>query len=275
MIGTVRINGRISAGVISVTDSSVLRGDGCFEVLRAYGGKPFALSAHLDRLSNSAKLMDIELPDLDLVSEWVLLSAIEGGDCAVRVLVTRGSAIPGEPSAPKVIVFSHEWSAAPRSRLKSVLAPWHPSGAGWELAGAKILSYAPNMSASRSAKAAGFDDALLLNQDAEVLEGPTFSIAWVIDGSIETPGLEMGILDSITRRVVMDLAGEAQLDVYESRWPVSRLETASEVFSLSTISEVQPILQVDDVSYEAGPIARQLAGAYACLIGSSGVKQED
>lgn len=275
MMGTVWINGQVSDGSISVTDSSVLRGDGCFEVLKAYGGKPFALEAHLARLERSAGLMGLELPDLGLIADWITLSAIEGGDCAVRVIVTRGSALPGAHQTPMVIVFSHEWSGDRRNRLKSVVAPWHSAGVEWELAGAKILSYAPNMSATRAARAAGFDDALLVTRETEILEGPTFSVAWVVDGTLETPGLELGILDSITRRLVLELAGDHDLGIHEDRWPISRLELASEVMTFSTIGEVQSIVKVDASDFSVGPVAQLLAGAYSDRIGSSGVRQED
>lgn len=275
MIGTVRINGLVSDGVISVTDSSVLRGDGCFEVLRAYDGKPFLLVEHLARLKKSAGLLDIKLPDLDLIAQWVTLSAIEGGNCAVRVIVTRGTALPGAVPNPMVIVFCHDWSGEPRTRLKSVVAPWHSAGADWELAGAKILSYAPNMSATRAAKAVGYDDALLMTREAEILEGPTFSVAWVIDGVLETPGLEMGILDSITRRVGLELAGGHDLSIHEDRWPMARLELASEVMTFSTIGEIQSIVKVDKADFPIGPVAQLLARAYSDRIGSSGVRQAD
>lgn len=275
MIGVVRINGVVSDGMVSVTDSSVLRGDGCFEVLKCYDGKPFALEDHLARLQKSATLLDIALPAADLIGQWVTLAAAEGGDCAVRVIVTRGSALPGVSPDTNVIVFAHEWAGERRTRLKSVSAPWHSAGVEWELAGAKILSYAPNMSATRTAKAAGYDDALLVTPDGWILEGPTFSVAWVVDGVLETPSLDLGILDSITRRVVLEIATENDIPVREDRWQVSRLGSALELVTLSTIGEVQPIHAVDDKPFQVGPVGDQLAEAYSDRIGSKGVRHKD
>ena len=160
MISRVLINGVPTEGMVPVTDSSVLRGDGCFEVIKVYSGRPFAVDAHLDRLERSAKALEIELPSRDLISEWVEDVAATHPDGLVRVVVTRGTAIPGAAPEPLTVVFAHDWekSEGP-ARLLPLKAPWHAAGEDWELAGAKVLSYAPNLSASRRALAEGYDDA--------------------------------------------------------------------------------------------------------------------
>lgn len=268
MTGPVLINGVESEGSISVGDSSVLRGDGCFEVLMAYSGRAFALDAHLDRLARSAKMLEIPLPDRSALEDWVTRVARSGGDCAVRIVVTRGSVIPGDSSEPLVIVFAHP-SGKPEGpvSLLPVAAPWHAAGVDWELAGAKVLSYAPNMAASRRAVAAGHGDALLVTDEGVMLEGPTFSVAWVVDGGIETPGLELGILDSITRRVLLDLAKELGIDVVESAWPLDRLAAASEVMAVSTIREIQPVSAVGQRRFPEGPVTSDLARLFYQLVG--------
>ncbi len=263
MTTRVLINGQVSDGTIPVTDASVLRGDGCFEVLKARSGRLFALDLHLDRLARSAKIMEIELPSRSDLEEWITSVADEGGDCAVRVVVTRGSAVPGESAEPVVIVFGHPWSGDTGSTtLLPVQAPWHAAGSPWELAGAKILSYAPNLSASRRAVGEGFDDALLVTMDDVILEGPTFSVAWVTAGVVETPALDLGILDSITRRTVIELAAEADLEVREGEWRLDRLDVADEVMALSTIREVQSVSAVGRRRFGEGPITSALARAY-------------
>jgi branched-subunit amino acid aminotransferase/4-amino-4-deoxychorismate lyase len=268
MTNRVLINGADSEGTIPVTDSSVLRGDGCFEVLKAYSGRPFALDEHLDRLARSAKALDIALPGRHELGQWITDIAATGGDCAVRVVVTRGSAVPGDTPEPVVVVFAHPWSKeAGPARLLPVPAPWHAAGVDWELAGAKVLSYAPNMAATRRAVAEGFDDALLTTVDGTVLEGPTFSVAWVVDEVVETPTLELGILDSITRRVLLDLAGELGLEVVESSWGLERLDDASEVMALSTIREFQPVASVGDRRFGEGPVTARLARLFFQKVG--------
>lgn len=264
MITEVLINGTPSDGRIPVTDSSVLRGDGCFEVLKSYDGRVFGLDEHIDRLSASASALQIELPDRSEVSSWIEKVAAGLGTGAVRVVVTRGASVPGLDDPSNVIVFGHSWDLPDGpARLFPVVAPWHAAGVDWDLAGAKIISYGPNMAASRRAKNEGFDDALLMTTDDLVLEGPTFSVAWVVDGVVETPSLDLGILDSITRRVVLDIAREAGITVVEGRWVLDRLERASEVMALSTIREVQPVTAVGRLTWGPGEVTKSLAGGFA------------
>lgn len=275
MAETVWVNGVAGDGRLPVTDSSVLRGDGCFEVMRSYDGLPFALEDHLDRLEASAARLEIPLPQRADITSWVMHAAAERPWGAVRVVLTRGSALPEDDSGPTVIVFAHGWeSPGPVARLAPVEAPWHGAGAAWDLAGAKVLSYAANLSATRSARREGFDDAVLVSSDGILLEGPTFSIAWVCGGVLETPSLRLGILDSITRRHVIGLAGSASIEVVEGEWPRDRLEAAQEVMALSTLREVQPVIAVGAQRYERGAITGMLARSFAQLVGASSSRQE-
>ena len=268
MISDVLINGERSPGTIPVTDSSVVRGDGCFEVLKSYGGRPFGLEEHLDRLQRSAAALGIELPDRDNVRRWIVTTAAQHGVDLVRVMVTRGSSVPGVDDPSSVIVFGHPGPVmAPTAHLFPVDAPWHAAGVDWDLAGAKILSYAPNLAASRRARDKGFDDALLVTTEGVILEGPTFSVVWVIEGVLETPTLDLGILDSITRRVVLEEAERMGLEVVEGSWDVDRLAKASEMMALSTVREVQVVSAIDDLSFEAGPVTLRLAAAFQAIVG--------
>jgi 4-amino-4-deoxychorismate lyase len=263
----VLVNGEPSDGRVPVTDSSVLRGDGCFEVLKSYEGVPFRLDDHLGRLERSARLLEITIPPREVVAGWVGRCATGIGDGAVRVVVTRGPAIPDLEGEPLVVVFAHH-VARPEGPLQllPVAAPWHAAGVDWELAGAKALSYAPNMAASRRARREGYDDALLTTVDGTILEGPTFSVGWAVDGVIETPALDLGILDSITRRVVLELASGLGIEVVETRSPLARIEGADEVFAFSTIREIQPVTAVGTVEIPAGPVAPKLHQAFTEMV---------
>ena len=256
----VLINGVEADGVVPVTDSSVLRGDGCFEVIRSYSGRPFAMDEHLDRLARSAKALDMTLPDRQEQARWVEQVAASCGDCAVRVVATRGSTMSGATGEPIVIVFAHALAQGDGpATLLPVAAPWHAAGVEWELAGAKVLSYAPNMAATRRAVSEGFGDALLTTVEGVMLEGPTFSVAWVVDGIIETPGLELGILDSITRRVMLELATELGFEVVEGTWDLARLGEAQEAMALSTVREIQPVSAIGRFRFHEGPVTADLA----------------
>lgn len=268
MITEVLINGSPSDGRIPVTDSSVLRGDGCFEVLKAYGGRPFAVEEHLDRLEGSATALGIELPTRRDLRAWIEKVASELGDGPVRVVVTRGSSVPGLDDPSNVIVFGHSWELSSEpGRLYPVEAPWHAAGVAWDLAGAKVISYAPNMAATRRARAEGFEDALLVTTGGVILEGPTFAVGWVVDGTLETPTLALGILDSITRRLVLESAGSLGIEVAEGRWGLDRLDSASEVSAWSTIREVQPVVEIGGRRWDPGPITDRLRRAFGALTG--------
>jgi branched-subunit amino acid aminotransferase/4-amino-4-deoxychorismate lyase len=263
MTPRVLINGVASDGQVPVTDSSVIRGDGCFEVMKVYSGRPFAMDAHLDRLERSAKALDIAMPDREELIDWIEKVAASNPDDVIRVMLTRGSAVPGATQDPLTVIFAHDWvRGVGPARLLPVAAPWHAAGADWELAGAKVLSYAANQSASRRATAEGFDDALLTTIDRVMLEGPTFSVAWVVDGVLETPGLDLGILDSITRRVMIQIAEDLGLEVVPGTWALERLEQAQEVLALSTTREIQPVSAVGAMRFVEGPVTADIARGY-------------
>lgn len=225
-------------GCVPATDSSVLRGDGVFEALRTFDGAPFALADHLDRLAASALPMGLALPSPEMLAAWVREAAEPDGPGMVRIISTRGDDV----ASSRTIVMSQPVPDVPSPfTVLPVAAPWHPAGRRWNLAGVKTLSYAPNLDASRQAQSAGFSDALLTDDDDVILEGPTFSIAWLRDGVLETPGLELGILASITRRQVLDLAAGMGVRVRTGRFGITRLDDATDLVAVSTVKQVTPI----------------------------------
>ena len=239
---------------LPTSDSSIIRGDGCFEAVRSYRGSLFRLDDHLDRLEFSAAALGLVVPSRDSLHRWT--SAVVAGrdDCVVRIILTRGGAVPGADGPGRCVVMSHPLPPlAGAMRLFPVAAPWHPAGRPWQLAGVKTISYAPNLAASRQAGAAGFDDALLISDDATVLEGPTFSVGWINDGTIHTPSLDLGILASITRRVVMEVT-----DVKETVADLGVVLDADEVFVMSTLKEVTPVIALGERAFAVGPRTRDL-----------------
>jgi len=248
---------------ISVFDQGLLRGDGCFEALRSYAGSPFAMGPHLDRLETSATLLGMELPSRHAMEGWITSVARDGGDCTVRVVATRGGSDPLVPAPSRVIVLWEPLADVPdQLSVVPLHAPWHSDGERSELTGAKTLSYAANMAANRAAKRAGFNDALLYGRSGRVLEGPTFSVAWMVNGTMETPSLDLGILASITREVILEEAVSTGVTVREGHFGLDRLDAADEVMALSTGKEVRPIVRVGDQRLSPGPFTRLLAERY-------------
>jgi branched-chain amino acid aminotransferase len=235
---------------ISILDEGLVRGDGAFEVLKLYGGRPFRLAAHLDRLDRSAAAIHLEVDRAALEREVAALlerDEVPPEGC-LRILATRGGRriLTAEVLSP----FAEHAAIA--------LVELSPNEI---LTGVKSLSYAANMHATRLAKQRGADEAVYVRPDGVVLEAPTSSIFWVGgDGVLRTPALSTGILDSITRRVVLDA-----LEVEEGEFDRSGLAAAGEAFLASTNREIQPISAVDDQSLElvGGPACERARAALA------------
>lgn len=243
---------------IPVTDEGLLRGDGGFEVLRVYGGRPFALDDHFARLGRTCGGLRLEA-DLDALREEALALLERAGepDSLLRLVVTRGARriaivepLPQRPATARVATITY----APTRVLN----------------GLKTLSYAANMLAVRIAKEQGADEALLVTPHGRVLEGPTWTFFWVADGRLHTPPLSDGILDSITRARLLE-----ELEVTEAPCTLDDVRAATEAFIASSVREVLPISAVDDIELPQAPgpvteaayegfrrrVARELAAA--------------
>jgi branched-subunit amino acid aminotransferase/4-amino-4-deoxychorismate lyase len=270
VIGGILVDGDLcDAGdaSLSVLDIGLQRGYGCFEALRSYGGKSFRVEAHCARLAASAAKLGIPLPDDGVIEGWIADRSAAGGDCVVRVLVTGGldPYRPGDGS--RVIVLAEPLPASSEPMLVEPLtAPWHPDGAASELTGAKTLSYGPNLAASLAAQRSGYDDALLIGRSGSVLEGPTYGVAWIVGGVVETPSLDLGILASITRTATLEVAAAAGVVVAEGRYPLERMLAAEEAFAMSTVKEILPIASVGDRTWDAGPVTQRLASGFSDLV---------
>lgn len=230
--------------VISVLDDGLLRGDGVFEVMRLYAGRPYALDAHLERMQRSAD--NLRLPiDIGAVAADVrsLIAAARPGDVALRTFVTRGgrrvSLVEELPALPPTLALSAVLYA-PTRVLDQV----------------KSLSYGANMLCSRLARERGFDEALMITPHGRVLEAPTASFFWVREGRVYTPPLEDHLLDSITRRAVLAVG-----EVSEKSTSMEDVRGADELFLASSLKEVVAVHAVDEVALTApGPITGELAG---------------
>jgi branched-subunit amino acid aminotransferase/4-amino-4-deoxychorismate lyase len=99
-----------------------------------------------------------------------------------------------------------------------------------------------------------------------VLEGPTFSIGWISRGVFHTPSLEIGILESITRSAVIEVAARVGMTVNEGLYEIDDVMDADEIFAMSTVREVLSIVQVDDRGFPAGPGTKLLQEGFTELV---------
>ena len=234
---------------IPLKDDGLYRGDGVFEVIRLYRGRPYALEAHLDRLERSAAAIELDAQRAALEPEIeALLEANGDANAQLRLLVTRGGRRIAliEP----LVEHTDTVSLATVTYTPTVI-----------LTGVKSLSYGANMQATRIAKGKGADDALLVRPDGVVLEAPTSTIFWVADGELRTPSIEAGILDSITRRAVVD-----SMDVAEGEYGLDDVLGASEAFLASTVREVQPISAIDEKIFDPGPVTERAREAFESTV---------
>jgi branched-chain amino acid aminotransferase len=238
------LDGRIGPtadATISITDEGLLRGDGAFEVMRVYGGRPFALQDHDARLRRSCAGLRLEA-DFDALDAELaaLLEASGPVDGLLRVVLTRGGR--------RIAIMEPLPPHPPVARVATIaFAP------GRILDGLKTLSYAGNMLAGRLAKERGCDEALLVTPHGRVLEGPTWSFFWAAGGRLFTPPLEDRILASITRARLLE-----ECEVEERECTLEDALGAEEAFIASTVREVMPIEAIDDVELPSapGPVTR-------------------
>jgi len=232
---------------IPATDEGLLRGDGIFEVIRVYDGRPFAFEEHLKRLERSASNMRLPL-DVEAVraeAHRLLAHAGTGPDHELlRIVLTRGG---------RRLLLTEPMPSSPEQiRLGTVT--YSPTRV---LDGVKSLSYGANMLASRLARERGFDEALLVTPHGRVLEAPTSSIFWVAAGEVRTPPLDDHILASITRGAVIELTG-----AHERPCTLEDLFAADEAFLASTTREVQPVAAVDGHTFAPHrPVTERAAAA--------------
>lgn len=236
--------------VLRADDEGVLRGRAVFETLRVYGGRPFELHPHFDRLRESARKVRLPEPPLAELQSLAHDALAAAGDpnCVLRFLWTP------ETGLALVSALPPELEELRGRGLRLQACEW----AAGALAAAKSTSYAENIGAQAAAEAAGFDDALLVSPRGVVLEAPTSNV-WFREGDVlRTPSLELPILAGVTRAALLRLT---PLPVEEGQYELARLLAADEVFLSSSVREVMPVAAVGETAFERGAVAAELQAA--------------
>ena len=252
---------------IPVEDLVVWRGDGIFEAIRIHGGFLFALEKHMERFLSSAKKMYFENIDFAKIEKDLVKVASNFDTGYMRVIIGRGTSI----DEFNIYIFHQEPVSFPESySLESQKAHWM---AGGDFAineihniAAKTTSYAMNMNQTRLAEKNGFIDALLLNREGFVLEGPSFSIGWVKEGKIFVPDLDLGILDSVTRRCLIEIGKGGAFNIEEGRISIDELYKVDTVFVLSTAKHAIFVNRIDEVEYSEDPLVNVIKESFKLAI---------
>jgi branched-chain amino acid aminotransferase len=263
------------AAMVSVYDRGFLYGDSVFEVLRTYGGVPFALGEHMARLRRSAERVLIPMPiDEAAFAEEVtrVIAAAKNAESYARIMLTRGSGPLGLDPAlaehPMRVILVEPVHPPPRETyvdgiaLAAIATQRVADGTAAE--GAKVSNYLASLLALREAKARGAGEALIV-AGGEVIEGASSNVFMVTKGTLKTPPESAGILPGITRAHVLLAAAELGVPVETTRIHLDELYAAEEVFITSSIREVVPVIAVDGRRIGAGapgPMTRALHRAF-------------
>jgi 4-amino-4-deoxychorismate lyase len=248
--------------VLHADDEALLRGRAAFETLRVYGGRPFRLPDHLERMQASAARLGVPWPGGFEALAADALAAAGAPNAVLRLYLTPGREGSGRPVSMALVSAlpaDLEERRARGLRLISLLGV--RAEAPWLLGGVKSTSYAVNMAAESEARARGLDDAVFVRDDGIVLEGPVTNMWWRRGSTLYTPSLDLGILAGVTRAALIESAPGAGYEVAEGAYPLDELLGAEEAFTTSSVREVLPVVEVDRRRIARGPAAEALQQA--------------
>lgn len=257
---------------VSVYDHGFLYGDGIYETMRAYEGVVFMFERHVERLSRSASLIRLSIPDSGFIRDAVY-ATIRGNGLAnayVRITVSRGRGPigldPGLCRTPTFVViaepFKEYGEELYRDGVRLVIAETRRNHALALNPRIKSLNFLNNIFAKMEAVDKGAYEAIMLNPDGYIAEGTVSNIFFVRGGILCTPSEDVGILDGITRGLVISAAKKEGIPVDEGLFLPGDLYGASEVFFSNTTGEVMPVSRVDGVIYKVGEITAAIHKAY-------------
>jgi len=269
---------------VSVFDHGVLYGDGVFEGIRAYNGRVFKLTEHIDRLFYSAKAILLNLP---MSHEALMRATVETcrrnklRDGYIRLLVTRGIGTlglnPRNCKNPSVIIIAGKIQVYPAELyakgMDIVTVPTVRNLHSAVNPAIKSLNYLNNILAKIEANNAGVEEAVMLNYEGFVAECTADNLFIVRNGELSTPPLAAGALYGITRGTVMDLAAQLGMKVSEPNLTRYDLFNADECFLTGTGAEIMPVVKIDGRvvgSGKPGVLTRKLVENYHALTKVSG-----
>jgi 4-amino-4-deoxychorismate lyase len=249
--------------VIRADDEALLRGQAAFETLRVYGGRPFRLDAHLERLESSARAIGLPVPDSAELEELATLVLPQAGatDAVLRVVWSAGP-VDGPPAGLALLSEVPGWIDEVRARgARAVSLLGVRAAVPWLLPGVKSTSYAVNMAAEAEAKRRGADEAVFVDAEGVVLEGTVTNVWWRKGQMLYTPALGLGILAGVTRAALVELADAEGYAVDEGAYSLDVLSAADEAFTSSSVREVMPLVEIDGRPLVRGPAADALQAA--------------
>ncbi len=260
---------------VSVFDRSFLYGDGLFETLRVFGGKPFRWAEHIERLQRGAAFLKIKIPFspgelLQFAAQLTERNRMP--EALLRISLSRGVGLrgysPKGAEQPTLVMSLHPAPDANGQQppLWRVVTASCRLPANEPLAEFKTCNKLPQVLARAEAEAAGADEALLLNTDGEVVEASASNLFWIHDRHVCTPPLSSGILAGVTRLVVLEICRALALPVRETAiTPAELLRVEGMFLSLSSWGIIE-IASLDGHDIARSPWPARIRTAYDEMI---------
>jgi branched-chain amino acid aminotransferase len=273
------IDGRIIDGAearVPALDRGFLLGDGVFETMRGIGNYAVGLELHLNRLRLSAGTIGLEVPGTNDEISDAIAGTVKAGafvESYIRLTVSRGPGAGLEPPPdvkPTMLITVQEHYSFGDAVVNLCISSIRRNENS-PLSRIKSLNYLDSVLARMEARAAGFDEALLLNCSGLVACASAANIFAVIHGVVTTPPLSAGVLPGITRHQVFDICRSLGKRIAEQDITQQELAEASEIFITNSLTGIRPVVRLEDreVSLgEAGPITRSVRSVYLDLLRS-------
>ncbi len=267
---------------VSALDQGFLYGDGVYEVIRVYRGKPFYLAEHLDRLWASAEAIGISRNNIETELSSLCTEALKRNglsDALIRIILTRGqgdeTVYPGTGERPTLVVIPRQYLGYPEEKYKQgIHAAIVSVRRNTPLAlppRIKTINLLNNILARREALERGAEEPILLSADGHLAESCAANLFFASRGTVMTPDVSVGLLWGITRKAVIGLVKKLGYPIEEGFYPADELYRADEIMLTSTTKEILPVTTLDGRavgSGRPGPIANALLVEFRNLLGS-------
>lgn len=264
-----------SKAKVSVFDHGFLYGDGVYETLRAYNGMVFKIDEHIKRLFRSASMIGLKIPKTHDDIKRAVYKTIKTNchkEAYIRISVSRGPGLIGlNPDLclkPTLVIISSRFKDYPKKYykrgLKIAIVDVRRNFKNALNPKIKSLNFLNNILAKIEAKKRGAYEAIMLNYKGNIAEGTISNIFFIKNNVLCTPALDVGILDGITRKTILDIAKKLKIKFREGKFTRNDIYKADEVFISNTTMEVMPATQVDNVRIgtKAGRMTQMLHTAY-------------
>ena len=269
---------------LSPFDHGFLYGYGLFETMRAYNGHIFRLDSHLTRLCRSAQSLGLTHSILTTDEgkqslEAACMATLEANklkDARIRLTISPGEGDttpdPSTCSSPTILITARNLIALPPEKyetgFKAALSSLRRNSQS-PLSRLKSNCYTENILARMAARAAGYDEAILLNEHGCLAEGSTTNIFLMVNEELLTPSLESGVLPGITREAVLEIARTANIKTLERQVELKELIEAEEAFITNSILELMPLIWFEGKPIgtgKPGQLTKELLAAYRKLV---------